>query len=121
MAKEMKQEEKKLSVLIRLGEDILADASLSEDDNAKLQQDLNTLKNRWEALEEKINWRVKRYVVNYIFERKVLPVVLSLCLVGTRLYFLNMMLISSLFALFYFCVQGSTKLSQGWGPNKRTN
>jgi uncharacterized protein YlxW (UPF0749 family) len=58
--KEMKQEEKKMTTVLRLGEDILADSSLSEEDNNKLQQQLNTLKNRWEALDEKINWRIQR-------------------------------------------------------------
>jgi predicted nuclease with TOPRIM domain len=58
--KEMKVEEKKMSSVRRLGEEILADSSLSEEDNTKLQQELNTLKNRWEALDEKINWRIQR-------------------------------------------------------------
>ncbi len=58
--KEMKQEEKKMTTVSRLGEEILADSSLSEEDNTKLQQELNTLKNRWKALDEKINWRVQR-------------------------------------------------------------
>ena len=53
-------EEKKMSSVRRLGEEILADSSLSEEDNTKLQQELNTLKNRWEALDEKINWRIQR-------------------------------------------------------------
>ena len=58
--KEMKQEEKKMTAVLHLGEEILADSSLSEEDNTKLQQELNTLKNRWGTLDEKINWRIQR-------------------------------------------------------------
>ena len=65
MAKGMKQEEKKLISTLRLGDEILADASLSEEDNTKLQQELSTVKNRWEALEEKINWRIQRYLKSF--------------------------------------------------------
>ena len=61
----MKQEEKKLISTLRLGDEILADASLSEEDNTKLQQELSTVKNRWEALEEKINWRIQRYLKSF--------------------------------------------------------
>ena len=61
--RELKQEEKKMISVFNLGEEILGDSSLSEDDNNKLQQELNTLKNRWEALEEKINWRIQRFLV----------------------------------------------------------
>ncbi|XP_028414134.1 dystrophin-like isoform X2 [Dendronephthya gigantea] len=60
LMKEMRQEEKKMAAVLRLGDEILADSSLSEEDNNKLQQDLNQLKNRWEALGEKINWRIQR-------------------------------------------------------------
>ena len=56
----MKQEEKKMTAVLHLGEEILADSSLSEEDNTKLQQELNTLKNRWGTLDEKINWRIQR-------------------------------------------------------------
>ena len=65
MAKGMKQEEKKLISTLRLGDEILDDASLSEEDNTKLQQELSTVKNRWEALEEKINWRIQRYLKSF--------------------------------------------------------
>ncbi|XP_046848609.1 utrophin-like isoform X4 [Xenia sp. Carnegie-2017] len=60
MMKEMKQEEKKMRNMIRLGEEIQADSALSEENNLKLGQELNALKNRWKSLEEKINWRMQR-------------------------------------------------------------
>ena len=60
LVKEMKQEEKKMTAVLHVGEEILADSSLSEEDNTKLQQELNTLKNRWGTLDEKINWRIQR-------------------------------------------------------------
>lgn len=63
MMKEMKQEEKKMRNMIRLGEEIQADSALSEESNLKLGQELNALKNRWKSLEEKINWRMQRYVM----------------------------------------------------------
>lgn len=62
----MKQEEKKMTSVLHLGEEILADSSLSEEDNNKLQQELNTLKNRWGTLDEKINWRIQRWEIAFL-------------------------------------------------------
>ena len=54
------QEKKQLSSVIRFGDDLKAHSTLSAEDRRQIQGDIETLKENWENLTEKINWKIKR-------------------------------------------------------------
>lgn len=54
------QEKKLLTSVIRFGDDLKTHVTLSAEDRRKIQEDIETLKENWENLREKINWKIKR-------------------------------------------------------------
>jgi predicted nuclease with TOPRIM domain len=63
IAKEMElQEKKQLTSVIRFGDDLKGHSTLSAEDRRQIQEDIETLRENWENLTEKINWKIKRSV-----------------------------------------------------------
>ena len=61
IAKDMElQEKKQLPAVIRFGEDLKTNATLSNEDRKMIQEDIESLKSNWENLREKIDWKIKR-------------------------------------------------------------
>lgn len=54
------QEKKHLTSVIRFGDDLKTHSTLSPEDRRQIQEDIETLKENWENLREKINWKIKR-------------------------------------------------------------
>ena len=55
------QEKKQLVSVIRFGDDLKTHSTLQHGDQKQVQEDVETLKENWENLREKINWKIKRY------------------------------------------------------------
>jgi predicted nuclease with TOPRIM domain len=63
IAKEMElQEKKQLTSVVRFGDDLKGHSTLSAEDRKQIQEDIETLRENWENLTEKINWKIKRSV-----------------------------------------------------------
>ncbi len=57
------QGKKQLASVIRFGDDLKTHSTLSTEDRKQIQGDTETLKENWENLTEKINWKIKRCIV----------------------------------------------------------
>lgn len=61
MLKDLELEQKKeLNALLQFSEDLFSDPAMSVEDNRKMKQDVATVRNSLENLEEKMKWRAKR-------------------------------------------------------------
>ena len=57
------QGKKQLASVIRFGDDLKTHSTLSTEDRKQIQGDTETLKENWENLTEKINWKIKRWII----------------------------------------------------------
>lgn len=54
------EEKKRLTGVIRFGDDLKTHATLSDEDRRRIQEDVETLKSNWENMRETMQWKIKR-------------------------------------------------------------
>lgn len=54
------QKNKLLASVVRYGDDLVTHSILSAEDRRRIQEDIEMVKESWENLAERIDWKIKR-------------------------------------------------------------
>ncbi len=60
LRKELELQKKRVTTVSTFGEETTAHPSVSQEQRKNIEQSIVTIKNEWERLNEKVNWRLAR-------------------------------------------------------------